>query len=72
MMPLICQREPIPESEIKKTGWKQPQAHSMLKKRISTKNIAVTSQSNTQIAVTKKTEETIEEKPQNAENSMSK
>jgi hypothetical protein len=47
MMPLICQREPIPESEIKKTGWKQPQAHSMLKKRISTKNVTVTSQSNT-------------------------
>ncbi len=44
----------------------------MLKKRISTKNVAVTSQSNTQIAVSKKIEETIEEKPQNAENSMSK
>jgi hypothetical protein len=30
-MSLNCQKEPLTEAEIKKIGWKQPQAHTFLK-----------------------------------------
>ncbi len=36
-MSLNCQKEPLSEADIKKTGWKQPQAHTFSKNATSTK-----------------------------------
>jgi hypothetical protein len=71
-LPLTCQREPLTETEIKKTGWKKPQPYSFLKKENSTKNKTVTSKSNIQGPPEQKPDEAIEEQPENAVKNMSK
>ena len=50
-MSLNCQTEPLSEAEIKKTGWKQPQAHSIVKNETWNKKITAAQQSNLQMAL---------------------